>query len=157
MTSNVEQKMAGKGICLPALTQPGGAYLSFMRTGNLVFISGQLPRVDGVVTCTGKVGAQVNEEAAKSAARICGLNLLAQLKAACEGDLDRVVRCVRLNGAVNSDPGFVRQPAVIDGASELMVEVFGEAGKHTRVAIGAASLPAGAAVEVDGIFEVSAV
>lgn len=154
MNSHIDRRLRELGIALPPRTTPAGAYVSHVRTGRLVFISGQLPRQDGTVTCMGKVGAEVDEHTAKKAARLCAINILSQLRDACDGRLDRVRRCVRLNGAVNSNPQFWRQPAVLDGASELMVEVFGTAGQHTRVAVGVAALPSDASVEVDAIFEV---
>ena len=154
MNGHIDRRLTELGIALPQRTTPAGAYVSYVRTGRFVFISGQLPREDGAVTCVGKVGAEVDEHTAKKAARLCAINILSQLRDACDGHLDRVRRCVRLNGAVNSDPRFGRQPVILDGASELMVDVFGTAGQHTRVAVGVAALPSGASVEVDAIFEV---
>jgi enamine deaminase RidA (YjgF/YER057c/UK114 family) len=125
-----------------------------VRTGNLVYIAGQVPMKDGQFLWVGKVGRDFTMEEAKEAARFVGMNVLSQLKTALDGDLDRVVRAVKLNGFVNCVPEFVHQPAVINGVSELMIEVFGEAGRHARSAVGVASLPFGVAVEVDGVFEV---
>ncbi|MGH8619545.1 MAG: RidA family protein [Burkholderiales bacterium] len=150
--SRIEARLKELGITLPAVPTPAANYVPFMVTGKLVFIAGQLPLVDGKVTCTGKVGAGVTVDEAKAAARICGINIFAALKAACGGDLDKVSRCVRLGGFSNAAPDFVDTPTVINGASDLIVEVMGDAGKHARTAVGA-MLPRHAAVEVDAIFE----
>jgi enamine deaminase RidA (YjgF/YER057c/UK114 family) len=150
--SKIEARLKELGITLPAVATPAANYVPFAVTGKLVFIAGQLPLVDGKVTCTGKVGAGVTVDAAKAAARQCGINILAALKAACGGDLDKVARCVRLGGFANAAPDFIETPQVINGASDLIVEVFGDAGKHARTAVGAV-LPRGAAVEVDAVFE----
>ncbi len=130
------------------------SYVPFTRAGNLVHVSGQVS-VDAAGGVKGKVGGDVSAEQGQAAARLCALNLLAQLKAACEGDLDRVVRVVKLTGFVNVAPGFTAVPGVINGCSDLMVEAFGEAGRHARSAVGVAELPLGFAVEVDGVFEVA--
>ncbi len=123
-----------------------------MISGSLVFISGQIS-IQGDTRFVGQVPTDYPLEEGQQAARICGLNLLAQLRAACDGDLDRVKRCVRLGGFVNSPAGFNDQPKVINGASDLMVEVFGDAGRHSRAAVSAAALPLGVAVEIDAVFE----
>lgn len=150
--SKIETRLKELGITLPAVPTPAANYVPFAVTGKLVFIAGQLPLVDGKVTCTGKVGAGVSAEDAKKAARVCGINILAALKAACGGDLDKVSRCVRLGGFANAAPDFIDTPTVVNGASDLIVEVFGDAGKHARTAVGAV-LPRNAAVEVDAVFE----
>ncbi|MDH5749902.1 MAG: RidA family protein, partial [Rhodospirillales bacterium] len=143
------------GIELPQAAVPVASYIPFVISGNLVFVSGQLPFRDGEVAYSGKVGGGISLEDGQAAARLCGLNLIAQVRNACGGNLDRVTRVVRLGGFVNCAPDFTDQPQVINGASDLMMEVFGEAGKHARAAVGAPSLPRGAAVEVEGVFEVS--
>jgi enamine deaminase RidA (YjgF/YER057c/UK114 family) len=141
-------------ISIPAAASPVGNYVAWVRTGNLVFVSGQIPLVGGELTCKGRVGETVSLEEAQKAARTCALNLVAQVKAACEGDLDRVTRVVKICGFVNSTADFVQQANVLNGASDLMVQVFGEAGKHARAAVSCPTLPLGAAVEVDAVFEV---
>jgi enamine deaminase RidA (YjgF/YER057c/UK114 family) len=150
--SAIDKKIAELGIVLPAPSTPVASYVPYVITGNLVFISGQLPMEDGQVKVTGLLGAGVDIEAGQNAARLCALNLVAHLKNACGGNLDRVAACVRLNGFVASAPGFSDHPQVINGASELMQEIFGEAGKHSRIAVGVATLPRNAAVEVDAVF-----
>jgi enamine deaminase RidA (YjgF/YER057c/UK114 family) len=154
MTGSVDRRLAELGIVLPQPPDAAANYVPFVRVGALVFISGQTPRVDGKVTFIGKVARDVALADANAAARVCALNLLAQLRVACDGDLDRVVRCVRLTGYVNSDPDFAAQPQVVNGASDLMTQVFGERGRHARTAVSAGSLPSGATVEVEGIFEI---
>jgi enamine deaminase RidA (YjgF/YER057c/UK114 family) len=149
---SVEQTLADKGITLPAAPMPAANYVPFVQTGNLVFISGQISADDnGLIT--GKLGDTTSLEDGTAAARRCGLALIAQLKAAI-GNLDRVTRVVKLTGFVNSTPDFTDQPKVINGCSDLMVEVFGEAGRHARAAVSAPSLPFGVAVEIEAVFEV---
>jgi enamine deaminase RidA (YjgF/YER057c/UK114 family) len=126
-----------------------------VRTGNLVFVSGQVPIKDGQFLYQGKVGADISLEEAQQAATLCAINIISQLKDACCGDLDKVRRIVKLGGFVNSTPEFTDQPKVINGASDLMVEVFGDAGKHARAAVSAGSLPLGVAVEIDAVAEVA--
>jgi enamine deaminase RidA (YjgF/YER057c/UK114 family) len=155
MASSIEQKLASLGIVLPQVSTPAANYVPYTRSGALVFVAGQICQVDGKPMCIGKVGGAVELAAAQKAARVCGLNILAVLKSACGGDLDRVVRCLRLGGFVNAAPGFTDVPQVVNGASDLIVEVFGEAGKHARTAVGVAELPRGVSVEVDAVFEVS--
>jgi enamine deaminase RidA (YjgF/YER057c/UK114 family) len=150
--SLITQHLMALGIALPKPAAPMAAYVPFVRTGNQVFISGQLPIDNGKLTTTGKLGENVTLEAGRAAARLCGLNILAQLEAACGGNLDRVAQCVRLGGFVASAPDFYDQPKVANGASELMQEVFGRAGQHARSAIGVPCLPLNAAVEVDALF-----
>jgi enamine deaminase RidA (YjgF/YER057c/UK114 family) len=154
MMGRIERRLKELGIELPAPSTPAANYVPFVTVGTLVFISGQTPRSDPGVACVGKVERDVTIDSAAAAARMCALSLLAHLEVACGGDLDRVVRCVRLTGYVNSDPDFREQPRVINGASDLMVDVFGDRGRHARTAIGAAALPSGATVEVEGIFEI---
>jgi enamine deaminase RidA (YjgF/YER057c/UK114 family) len=155
MAGTIEQKLAGLGITLHEPAAPVANYVGFVRSGNLLFVSGQVC-VDpqGKLIAKGKLGAGVTVEQGNAAARGCAINLLAQIKAAL-GDLDKVVRVVRLGGFVNSAPDFLDGPKVLNGASDLMVAVFGDKGRHARTTVGVAALPADAAVEVEGIFEVS--
>ena len=155
MASKIDKRLAELGIALPAPASPVGSYVPYVNVGALVFISGQLPRAEGKLAFTGKLGRDVTVENGQAAARVCALNLLAHLKVACAGNLDRVVRCVRMSGFVNSDPEFKDHPQVVNGASDLMHDVFGESGRHARTAVGVAALPANAAVEVEAIFEIS--
>ena len=155
MAGKVDKRLADKGIELPAAASPVGNYAAWVKSGALVFVSGQLPLAGGELRFKGRVGATVSLEDAQKAARACGLNLVAQVKAACGGDLDRVTRVLKLTGFVCSTDDFTQQAQVLNGASDLMVEVFGEAGKHARAAVSSPTLPLGAAVEVDGVFEVA--
>jgi len=150
----VEARLQELGIDLPSPSPPAANYVPFVKVGALVFISGQIPSWNGELKLLGKVGDTITIEGGQEAARLCALNILAQLKVACEGDLNRVVRCVRLGGFVNCTDDFTDQPKVVNGASDLMVSVFGEKGRHARVAVGTNSLPLGIAVEVEGLFEV---
>jgi enamine deaminase RidA (YjgF/YER057c/UK114 family) len=152
--STPEAKLAELGVELPPVAPPQAAYIPTVRTGNHVYCSGQVPFVDGKLPATGKVGAEVTPEDAYSYARICGINLLAALKAEI-GDLSRVTRIVKLVVFVASAPDFSGQPQVGNGASDLMAEVFGDAGKHARSAIGVAVLPLDVPVEVEMIAEVA--
>ncbi|HER25663.1 MAG TPA: RidA family protein [Rhodospirillales bacterium] len=154
MAGTVDQRLSDLGITLPEPAAPAANYIPYVISGNLVFVSGQITMVDGELKYVGKVGDDFGIEEGYQAARICAINLLAQLKIACGGDLDRVRRVVKLGGFVNCRPDFTDQPKVINGASDLMGEVLGDAGKHARFAVGAPSLPLGIAVEVDGIFEI---
>ncbi|TGY89789.1 RidA family protein [Marinicauda algicola] len=148
-----ESRLAELGLTLPEAAAPVANYVPFVQSGNLVHVSGQVSKGrDGLIA--GRVGTDLTLDEAKAAARVCALNLIAQLKAACGGDLSKVKRIVRLGGYVNADPAFTDIPQVINGASDLMVEVFGEAGRHARSAIGCAVLPLNAAVEVDAVVEV---
>jgi enamine deaminase RidA (YjgF/YER057c/UK114 family) len=147
------ERLAELGLELPAVTPPVAAYLPAVQTGNHVYVSGQVPVVDGKLLSAGKVGAEVNSEEAKQLARRCALNALAAVDALV--GLERVVRVVKVVGFVASASGFTGQPGVINGASELFGEVFGPAGQHARSAVGVAELPLGAPVEVEAIFEVS--
>jgi enamine deaminase RidA (YjgF/YER057c/UK114 family) len=148
--SQVEQRLAALGIELPAAAAPVANYLPFVRAGDIVHISGQVSR-DAAGGVTGTVGVEVDAETAYRAARICGINLIAQIKAACDGDLERVAQVVKLGGFVQAGPQFFDIPQVINGASDLMVEAFGEAGRHARSAVGVYRLPLGFAVEVDAV------
>ncbi len=150
----IENNLTKLGIILPEAASPVANYVGFVKSGNQIFISGQLPAKNGKFEYVGKVGADISTEDAKKAARLCAINILAQLKKACDGNLDVVKRCVKLGIFVNATPDFKDHPAVANGASDLMVEVFGEKGKHARAATGAGSLPFGVAVEVDAIFEI---
>lgn len=154
MTNSIEKKLAELGIALPQPTTPVASYVPYVVTGNVVFISGQLPMRDGKPQALGKAGTDVTLEQAQDAAGLCAVNILSHLKVACGGDLSRVTRCVKLGVFVASAPGFTDQPKVANGASDLMVSVFGEKGKHARAAVGVAELPFGVAVEVDAIFEI---
>lgn len=155
MAGTVEQKLAEQGIKLHEAPTPVANYVPFVRTGNLLFVSGQVCFApDGKLIAKGKLGAGVSLEDGAAAARGCAVNLLAQVKAAL-GDLDKVVRVVRLGGFINSAPDFLDGPKVLNGASDLMVAAFGDKGRHARTTVGVASLPADAAVEVDGVFEVA--
>jgi Putative translation initiation inhibitor, yjgF family len=152
--SAIEQRLSELGIVLPTPAVPVANYVSYVRTGNQVVISGQLClNGEGKMSYTGKVGASVNKEQGKEAARYCAINVLAQLRAAI-GDLSLVNRCVRLGGFINADPAFSELAYVMNGASDLMVEVFGDKGRHARSTVGVAELPLDAAVEVEAIFEV---
>ena len=154
MAGTIEQKLASLGITLPEPASPVANYVGFVRTGNLLIVSGQICfDASGKLIAKGKLGAGVTVEQGNAAARGCAINLLAQVKAAL-GDLDKVVRVVRLGGFVNAAPDFLDGPKVLNGASDLMVAAFGDKGRHARSTVGVASLPADAAVEVEGIFEV---
>ena len=154
MTGRIEMKLAELGISLPEPMPPIANYVPYVITGNLVVVSGQLPAVDGQVAVTGKVSWGVSVEAAKDAARLCFVNILVHLKAACGGDLERVKRVVRLGGFIAAPSDFNQHAVVMNGASDLAVAIFGEAGRHARSTIGVPSLPADAAVEVEGMFEI---
>jgi enamine deaminase RidA (YjgF/YER057c/UK114 family) len=150
----IDDHLRALGIELPDPSSPGANYVPFVRTGDLLFLTGQLSQWNGERRFIGKLGREFGVEEGQQAARLCALNLVAQLRAALDGDLDRVVRCVRIAGFVNSTPDFVAQSQVINGASDLFVEVFGEAGRHTRLAVGVSALPYDVAVEVEAVFEV---
>lgn len=154
--SSIEDRLVSEGITLPDAPAPAANYVPYVKTGNLVVISGQLPMADGVCKYLGTLGKDVEIDEGVQSARLCAVNLLAQLKAACGGDLSKVTRVVRLGGFVAATPEFDKHPAVINGASDLMAAVFGDQGAHARAAVGVASLPFGASVEVEGMFEVSA-
>ncbi len=147
------QRLQELGITLPPVTAPVGSYVPGIRSGNHIFVSGQIPLKSGAITCAGKVGGDVTLEQAAAAARQCGLAALA-IAADVAGGIDNISRIVRLAVFVNSAPGFTAQPKVANGASDLMVEIFGDAGRHARAAVGASELPLGAAVEVEMMAEV---
>jgi enamine deaminase RidA (YjgF/YER057c/UK114 family) len=147
-------RLEALGLALPKVPVPRGAFKPFSRSGSLIFLAGQICEWEGEVRYAGPVGAQHDLETGQRAAQICGLNLLAALQLALDGDLDRVVSCHRMGGFVYCTPGYPDVPKVINGASDLMFAVFGERGRHARTAVGVATLPAGASVEVDAIFEV---
>jgi enamine deaminase RidA (YjgF/YER057c/UK114 family) len=149
-----EEKLARLGVSLPATTPASANYVPARWLGSQVYISGQVPSEGGKDRYTGKLGSDFSAEEGQAAARLCAINILAQLKQALGGDLDRVVGVIRLGGFVNAEPDFKDHPKVINGASNLMVEVFGEAGRHARAAVGCNSLPRNVPVEVDAIFEV---
>ena len=153
-TNTFDQHLADIGVTLPDVPMPMANYVPYVRTGNLLFLSGQGPRFGPKEFKTGKVGADVTAEDAYEHARLVGLQLLAVARSALDGDLGRVRRVVKLLGLVNGTPDFERQPFVINGCSDLMVEVFGEAGRHARSAIGAGGLPNNITVEIEAIFEV---
>ena len=152
--SSIQERLDALGIVLPPPSKPAANYVPWRRVGDLVYIAGQVPVVDGDFAWIGKVGRDFSTEEGKECARVVGLAILAQLSGALDGDLDRVVQAVKLNGFVNCTPDFGEQPHVINGASELMIQVFGEAGRHARAAVGVAGLPFGVAVEIDGVFQV---
>lgn len=151
--SIIENRLAELGVSLPDAPAPAANYVPFVITGNLVHISGQISQnADGMIK--GKLGADLSIEDGAAAAKSCAISLLAQLKKACDGDLSRLVRCVKLVGFVNSTADFTDQPKIINGASDFMVQALGDAGRHARSAVSAASLPFGVAVEIEGIFEI---
>jgi enamine deaminase RidA (YjgF/YER057c/UK114 family) len=155
MAGAIEQKLTSLGITLHTAPTPVANYVGFVRTGNLLFVSGQVCfDAEGKLIAKGKLGGGVSIEQGQAAARGCGINLLAQVKAAL-GDLDKVVRVVRLGGFINSAPDFLDGPKVLNGASDLMVAVFGDKGRHARTTVGVAALPSDAAVEVEAVFEVA--
>jgi enamine deaminase RidA (YjgF/YER057c/UK114 family) len=155
MAQMVEEKLKGLGIVLPTPAAPIANYVPFVRTGSLLVVSGQICLgADGKLVAKGKLGGAVSVEDGQKAARACAINLLAQVKVAL-GDLDKMVRVVRLGGFINSEPTFVDGPKVMNGASDLMVEVFGDKGRHARTTVGVAALPVDAAVEVEGLFELA--
>lgn len=151
----IDGRLRELSIELPEASTPGANYVPAVRSGNLLFLTGQLSQWNGERRFIGKLGREFDVAAGQQAARLCALNLIAHLRHALDGDLDRVVRCVRLAGYVNSVPDFTGQSQVVNGASDVFVAVFGEAGRHTRMAVGVSALPYDAAVEVEGIFEVA--
>lgn len=154
MTPTAETRLAELGLTLPDAPAPAANYVPYVQSGALVFISGQISAGPDGLIC-GKLGADMALDDGVAAARACGLALIAQLRAACAGDLSRVKRVVKLTGFVNCTPDFTDQPKIVNGCSDLMVTVFGEAGRHARAAVGAPSLPLGVAVEIEGIFEIA--
>ena len=155
MAGKIDSRLAELGIELPEAVAPVANYVPYVVVGNLIFTAGQITLIGTEVKYAGIVGESFSIDEGYQAARLCGLNLLAHVRAACGGDLDRVKRVVKLGGFVRCPPNFVDQPKVINGASDLMVEIFGNNGLHARFAVGANSLPLGSAVEVDGIFEIA--
>ena len=151
--SAIEKKLADLGITLPPPGAPAGNYVPYVVVGDIAYMAGQVAREAGKMKYVGKLGREMTVEQGAAAAKLCAVNLLAQLKAACGGDLDRVERCVRLTGYVNSTPDFLEHPKVVNGASDLMVAVFGERGQHARTALGVAALPLDSATEVEAIFQ----
>ncbi len=151
--TDVRAKLAEIGLSLPVAAKPVAAYVPAVRTGNIVFTAGQLPLVDGAIPATGKLGDAVSVEDAKRYAQICALNALAAVETV--ADVNKIVRVVRVVGYVNGVPGFITQPAVVNGASELLLHIWGEAGKHARSAIGVAELPLDAPVEVELTVEIA--
>jgi enamine deaminase RidA (YjgF/YER057c/UK114 family) len=154
MAGTIEKKLGEMGITLPTPAAPVANYVGFVRSGNLLFVSGQICLANGALVAAGKLGGTVSVEQGQVAARVCAINVLAQIKAAL-GDLDKVARVVRLGGFVNATPDFLDAPKVMNGASDLMVAVFGDKGRHARTTVGVAALPADAAIEVEGVFEVT--
>ena len=150
----IEDSLKKLNIQLPKAPDPVGSYVTSKISGNLIFISGQVPFDSSGNLVKGKVGKELNLEQAQNSAKLCALNILAQLKKVCSGNLDKVKGCVKITGYVNSTDDFTDQPKVINGASDLISEVFGEIGKHTRAAVSVNSLPLGVPVEVDAIFEI---
>lgn len=153
--SRIEERLRELAIELPEASTPGANYVPAVRSGNLLFLTGQLSQWNGERRFVGKLGREFDVAAGQQAARLCALNLIAHLRHALDGDLDRVVRCVRIAGYVNSVPDFTAQSQVVNGASDLFVAVFREAGRHTRMAVGVSALPYDVAVEVEGVFEVA--
>ena len=154
MAGKIDARLAELGIALPEAAAPVANYVAYVVSGNVVHVAGQLPVENGELKYAGAVGGEVSVEDGAAAARLCALNVIAQVKAACGGDLDRVARVLKLNGFVNAPAGFTDQPKVVNGASDLMVDVFGEAGRHARSAIGMGSLPFDASVEIDAMVEI---
>jgi enamine deaminase RidA (YjgF/YER057c/UK114 family) len=155
VTGKIDAKLAELGITLPTPTAPIANYVPYVVAGDLVVISGQIPMLDGKLACAGKVGAGVSVEQGQAAARQCFINVLVHLRAACSGDLDRVRQVVRLGGFIACAPEFTQHAAVMNGASDLAVAVFGDAGRHARSTIGVPSLPVDASVEVEGMFRIA--
>lgn len=154
MAGRIDARLKDLGLELPKPSTPGANYVPFVRTGDLVFLTGQLSQWNGERRFVGKLGREFGVEEGQQAARLCALNLIAHLATAADGDLDRVRRCVRLAGFVNSTPDFLSQSQVVNGASDLFVQIFGDAGRHARMAVGVSALPYDVAVEVEGVFEI---
>ncbi|MFQ5773922.1 MAG: RidA family protein [Kiloniellaceae bacterium] len=155
MAGQVDARLKELGIEIPEAAAPVANYVGYVAIGSLVFVSGQVPVQGGAFKYQGKLGADIPLEDGQAAARLCAINIIAQLKAACGGDLDRVQRIVKLGGFVNSAPDFTDQPKVINGASDLMVAVFGDKGRHARAAVSAGALPLGVAVEIDAVAQIA--
>ncbi len=150
---SIDARLADLGVTLPDAPAPAANYVPFVQVGDIVYVSGQISNgPDGLIT--GKLGADMEVDAGAAAAKTCAISLLAQVKAACGGDIDRLVRVVKLTGFVNSTADFTNQPQVINGASDFLVEALGDAGRHSRSAVSAAALPLGVAVEIEGVFQI---
>jgi len=154
-TLTAENRLQNLSIELPAPAAPVANYVPFVKSGNLISISGQIPIKNGELAFTGIVGKDITIDDGCAAARLCAINLIAQMKAACDGDLERVMRVVRLGGFVNGTDGFQQQPVIINAASDLMVDVFGDKGRHSRSAVGVNGLPMGVPVEIDALVEIA--
>jgi enamine deaminase RidA (YjgF/YER057c/UK114 family) len=152
--SRYEEALAGLGLTIPEVAAPVANFVPYVVTGSLVYVSGQIPMRDGKIDFVGKLGRDFDVEQGREAARACALNVLSVIRQACGGDLDRVSRCVRLGGFINSTDEFTSQPEVMNGASDLLVAVFGERGRHARTAVSVNTLPRGVAVEVEAVFEI---
>ncbi len=150
----IQERLDRLGISLPVPPKPAGSYIPVVTSANFAFVSGQIPVRDGKVAFTGKVPTERSIEEAQKAAKLCAINILAQLKASL-GSLDRITRIIRVSGFVNSTPEFSDQPKIINAASDLFFEVFGESGKHTRIAVGVSSLPLNSTVEIDATVEIT--
>ena len=155
MAGKIEARLKELNIELPKAAAPAANYVPYVLAGKTLYVAGQVTFWNGELKFLGKVGREFSIEQGQQAARLCALNILAQAKAACDGDLDRIKRCCKVGGFVNCPPDFQDHPKVINGASDLLVEVLGDAGKHARFAVGAGSLPFGVATEVDAIFELA--
>jgi len=154
MAGEIEARLKVLDLVLPDVPSPVADYVSYLHLNGQLYVAGQLPFKAGRIAVTGTLGADLDLDQGQDAARLCALNILAQAKAAL-GDLDRIVQCLRLNGYVNAGPGYTDHPKVINGASELIVKVLGQKGRHTRIAVGCSSLPLNAAVEIDAIFAIN--
>jgi enamine deaminase RidA (YjgF/YER057c/UK114 family) len=155
MSGVIAARLAALGLAVPAAQPPVATYVPTVTSGSLVYVSGQLPMVGGKLLATGKLGGQIDIAVGKEAARACLLNILAHVQNACDGDLDRVRRVVRLGGFIACTPDFIQHPQVMNGASDLAVEIFGELGRHARSTVGVPSLPLDAPVEIEALFEIS--
>ncbi|MEM1361452.1 MAG: RidA family protein [Pseudomonadota bacterium] len=153
MTQTISQRLEAAGIMLPDAAAPAANYVPFVKIGDMLHVSGQVPGSPDHMIC-GKLGHDLNVEEGAAAALACALNLLGQVRAACDGDIDRLVRVVKITGFVNSTPDFGDHPRVINGASDFLVDALGEPGRHARSAVGVAALPFGIAVEIEGIFQI---
>ena len=154
-TDSITSKLSALGVSIPDAPAPLAAYVGYVRIGNLVTVSGQLPMQDGALQQTGLLGKDVSIEQGRAAAKLCAINILAQVKAACDGDIEKIERCVRLGGFVASTPDFHDHPQIINGASEFMAEALGAKGSHARAAVGVAALPLNASVEIEATFTVA--
>jgi enamine deaminase RidA (YjgF/YER057c/UK114 family) len=155
MAGKIDAKLAELGITLPTPPAPVASYVPYVISGKMVFTSGQITMAPDGMKYVGIVGKDISLEDGKAAARLCAINVLAQVKAACDGDLDKVKRCVKVTAFVNAVPAFTQHPEIANGASDFFVEVLGDAGKHARAAVGAGSLPRNVACEVEAIFELA--